>query len=268
MRTLQLKIAELGLKGTLIKAYSKFISLFYEGGYQNPDPNSEYLLDQSELARIFRENTGNQIHKWHHYFQIYERHLGHLRGTPFKMLEIGVFRGGSLEMWRTYFGAQAEITGIDIDPSCAKFDGLAGTVRIGSQADVDFLRKTVEEMGGIDVVIDDGSHDNLHISKSFDVLFPMLSDGGIYIVEDLHCSYWPSFSGGYSTPWSFINRVKRLVDDMHHWYHHRGQRDAASRDHLGAVHFYDSVIVFEKRRVEAPVCTIRPLDGLRPEDKR
>ncbi len=261
MPGLQSKIAELGLKGTLIKAYSKFISLFHEGGYRNPDPNSEHLLDQSELAGIFRNNTGSQIHKWHHYFEIYERHLGHLRGERFKMLEIGVFRGGSLELWRTYFGEQAEITGIDIDPNCAQFDGIAGNVRIGSQADEAFLRKTAEEMGGIDVIIDDGSHDNLHISKSFDVLFPLLSEGGIYIVEDLHCSYWPVFSGGYSYPWSFINRAKRLVDDMHHWYHRRGQRDRVARDHLRAVHFYDSVIVFEKRRIEPPVNTIRPLEG-------
>lgn len=261
VRGLQSKIAELGFKGTLIKAYSKFISLFYEGGYRNPDPNSDYLLDKSELAKIFRENTGNQIHKWHHYFEIYERHLGHLRGESFKMLEIGVFRGGSLELWRTYFGEQAAITGIDIDPNCAQFDGVAGNVRIGSQADTEFLAKVVEEMGGIDVVIDDGSHDNLHISKSFDVLFPLLSEGGIYIVEDLHCSYWPVFSGGYAYPWSFINRAKRLVDDMHHWYHRKGQRDRVARDQLRAVHFYDSVIVFEKAAIKPPVNTIRPLGG-------
>ncbi|MEL7172002.1 MAG: class I SAM-dependent methyltransferase [Pseudomonadota bacterium] len=190
--------------------------------FTNDDPAAKERFGPSELAQVFRAKQGNQVHKWHHYLEIYERHLGHLRGTEFKMLEIGVFRGGSLELWREYFGEKAIIYGIDIDPRCAAYDGKSGQVRIGSQDDPAFLARVVEEMGGVDVVIDDGSHDSRHITASFNVLFPRLSEGGIYIAEDLHCCYWPSFSGGYRWPWSFISVAKGLVDDMHHWYHRRG----------------------------------------------
>lgn len=230
--------------------------------FRNDDPSAQDRFGASELAQIFRAKTGNQVHKWHHYLDIYERHLGHLRGSQFKLLEIGVFRGGSLELWREYFGAEATIFGIDIDPRCASFDGVAGCVRIGSQASPDFLRSVVDEMGGVDVVIDDGSHDSRHIRASFEVLYPRLSMGGVYIAEDLHCSYWPSHCGGYRWPWSFINVSKSLIDDMHHWYHDRGQRISAAAGLVKALHFYDSMVVIEKDRVERPINTLRPREPL------
>jgi len=228
--------------------------------YEAPSDANFYAFDDpSDLESLFIRKTGNQVHKWHHYLKIYEQHLGHLRGADFRMLEIGVYRGGSLDLWRSYFGDKARIFGIDIDPNCKQFDGVSGQVRIGSQADPDFLKSVVEEMGGVDVVLDDGSHASQHIRSSFDTLFPLLSDGGLYIVEDLHCAYWADYSGGYRWPGSFINVVKRMIDDMHHWYHGKGQRIPAARDHLKAIHIYDSVIVFEKAKVPPPVNTHRPL---------
>ena len=109
------------------------------------------------------------------------------------MLEIGVFMGGSLALWRKFLGPDAVIFGIDINPSCIAFDGQFACVRIGSQDDPQFLRSIVAEMGGIDVVLDDGSHIASHQRASFDLLFPLLSDGGHYIVEDMHTAYWRSF---------------------------------------------------------------------------
>ena len=89
------------------------------------------------------------------------------------------------------------IFGIDVDPKCAAFDGTA-VVRIGSQDDPKFLRDVAAEMKGIDVVLDDGSHVGRHQRASFDVLFPLLSDGGIYIIEDVCTSYWPHWEDLYS----------------------------------------------------------------------
>ncbi|MEM7500315.1 MAG: class I SAM-dependent methyltransferase [Pseudomonadota bacterium] len=244
----------------LLKARGRLFSrLTGEPMFTNDDMAARERFGPSELARVFRDKQGKQVHKWHHYLEIYERHLGHLRGTEFRMLEIGVFRGGSLELWRQYFGEKAIIYGIDIDPRCAAYDGQGGQVRIGSQDDPAFLARVVEEMGGVDVVIDDGSHDSRHITASFEALFPRLSEGGVYIAEDLHCCYWPSFSGGYRWPWSFISVAKGLVDDMHHWYHRRGERNRAAAGHLKALHFYDSMVVMEKERVARPINTLRPL---------
>ena len=109
----------------------------------------------------FGEHAGNEgvkVHKWHHYLPLYDRYFGQYRGTPVKFLEIGVNNGGSLQMWRRYFGPDAVICGIDINPDCAQYDGQSGMVRIGSQDDPEFLASVIEEMGGIDAVLDDGSH--------------------------------------------------------------------------------------------------------------
>ncbi|GMG85229.1 hypothetical protein LNKW23_44460 [Paralimibaculum aggregatum] len=228
--------------------------------YIDDDAPAE-ALEATEFGRIYDSHDGARALKWLHYPEIYERHFGPLRGKPIRILEIGVAYGGSLEIWRRFFGSEAIIYGIDIDPSCAVHDGKAGSVRIGSQTDAAFLRSVVEEMGGIDLVIDDGSHDNRHIQASLDVLFPLLAEGGIYLVEDLHCSYWPRYSGGYAWPGAFYNRLKVMIDDMHHWYHGRGERIAATAGHLHAIHVYDSIAILEKRRVPEPVMTRRPKVG-------
>lgn len=212
------------------------------------------------LERFFWANKGPIVHKWLHYFPVYERYLGPFRGRPIRFLEIGVSRGGSLDMWRAYFGPEAIIFGIDIDPDCAAFDGISAQVRIGSQADPAFLAAVVEEMGGVDVVLDDGSHDSLHIRASLDALFLRLSEGGIYMIEDLHAAYWISHSGGYRRPASFIEAIKAMVDDLHHWYHNRGQGIAATANRLTAIHVHDSITVLEKG---APT---RPMHARRGDD--
>lgn len=101
----------------------------------------------SELLEIFANNKGAVVHKWHHYIPLYDRYMSSFRRQSPKVLEIGVGNGGSLQMWRRYFGDDATIYGIDIDPGCEKVNGLAGQVRIGAQTDHGFLESVVKEMG-------------------------------------------------------------------------------------------------------------------------
>ena len=204
------------------------------------------------VEELFWSNDGPIVHKWHHYLPIYDKYLSPWRGRPVRMLEIGVSRGGSMKLWRKFFGPEAVLFGIDIDTECAKFDGQSARVRIGSQADPEFLRSVVAEMGGLDVVLDDGSHVSQHIRTSLDTLYPLLSDTGLYLIEDLHACYWDSFGGGYRRPGSFVETVKTMIDDVHHWYHNQGQRIAATAGHLGAIHVYDSLVVLEKMAVSPP----------------
>jgi hypothetical protein len=225
------------------------------GPFSHKGPRPDDGQEPSQLESLFWENKGVIVHKWHHYLPIYERYFQPWRNRPLRMLEIGVSKGGSLAMWRQYFGPEAVIFGIDIDPSCAKLDGQNGQVRIGSQADPVFLRKVVAEMGGIDIVLDDGSHVGEHMNASLDFLFPLLSEGGIYLVEDLHTSYWKGWGGGDGEKSGFTKTMKTLIDDMHHWYHRGGQRVAGTIDHLAAMHVYDSVVVFEKKKMMRPFHT-------------
>lgn len=208
---------------------------------------------ESDLLDIFVATSESQVNKWHHYIPIYDRYLSSLRSRPVRFLEIGVAQGGSLRLWREYLGERAVVYGIDVAPECAQFDGMSGQVRIGSQADPEFLLATVQEMGGIDVVLDDGSHRMEHIRKSLNVLFPLLNEGGLYIIEDLHTAYFKKFGGGYGARDNFFRLIAELVDDMHRWYHTHGSRHAHISDFCTGIHVFDSLVVLEKNRSVAPV---------------
>ena len=225
------------------------------------DRDVEAMLESSDCGRLFLEHEGSAIHKWVHYFEIYSRELAPVRhGFPLpdgsrrqlRFLEIGVSHGGSLELWRRYLGPDATIFGIDVDPRCAKVDDRVASVRIGSQTDAAFLRSVVDEMGGLDVVIDDGSHQAHHQRKTLDVLFPLLADGGLYVVEDVHTAYWSNFGGGLRRRGSWIETVKAVIDDMHVPYHGHSTAVLSSDSGAFRVTAYDSITVIEKRPASRP----------------
>ena len=216
------------------------------------DVSSKYSFE-GDLLDIFVGGNERAVHKWHHHLPIYDRYFNHWRGKEVRFLEVGVDRGGSLDMWRKYFGEQAIIFGIDIDEDCRQLDGVSGTVRIGSQADEKFLEQVIEEMGGqVDIVLDDGSHNMSDIKITLEALFPKMSDSGIYMIEDLHTSYWERFGGGYRARENFFNHVRSLIDDLHRWYHAFPVKHPRISDHCSAIHIHDSMCVFERGPVERP----------------
>lgn len=223
-------------------------------GFVIPAEKSQELARSAtgDLEKLFYAHKGRTVHKWLHFLPAYEAAFSRYRGTDVRMLEIGVNQGGSLEMWRSYFGPAATIFGIDIDPSCAANVDAPNQVRIGSQTDEAFLRRVVDEMGTPDIILDDGSHVRPHQVETFRVLFPLLKEGGVYLIEDMHTSYWSRvYDGGYRKPGTMIELVKDIIDDMHAWYHDHPTTTPA-RDWIPAVHVYDSIAVIEKRRVSRP----------------
>jgi 23S rRNA U2552 (ribose-2'-O)-methylase RlmE/FtsJ len=130
------------------------------------------------------------MHKWEHYFEVYERFLSPIRRANPVVLEIGVQLGGSVEMWREYFGAATRIYGIDINPDARQQQDIVTKVFIGDQQDRSFLRAVLREIGRPDVVIDDGGHTANQQITAFEELYPALSDAGLYVVEDTHTSLW------------------------------------------------------------------------------
>lgn len=219
------------------------------------EATAERLLASAEndMERLFYGPRDRVVMKWHHYLAVYDRYLARFRGTPVRLLEIGVNRGGSLQLWRDYLGAAAVIHGIDIDPRCAQIDDPGLTVHIGDQADQALLDEVFRAMGGIDVVIDDGSHVSSHQIATFLALFPKLSDGGVYICEDLHASYWRRFGGGLGRQGTFIEFLKERIDGLHaHYFEAADAGGTPPLAGLYALSIYDSIAVVEKRREEAP----------------
>lgn len=199
-----------------------------------------------DLRDIYIGIDGGRAHKWHHYLPLYDRYFARFRGRPLRFLEIGVSKGGSLVMWRRFFGPEAVIFGVDINRDCAKFDRQAAQVRIGSQDDMDFMRGVLAEMGGVDVILDDGSHQMRHVRASLLGLFPLLADGGLYVIEDMHTAFWRSYGGGYLSRDNIFALVAEMMADMHHWYHERGMVHPDLSGVCRGIHVHDSMIVLEK----------------------
>ena len=130
------------------------------------------------------------MHKWDHYFEVYERFCRPSAVATRCVLEIGVQLGGSVEMWRDYFGPATRIYGIDINPDAKQQEDIVTKVFIGDQQDRGFLRSVLREIGTPDVVIDDGGHTANQQITAFEELYPALSDNGLYFVEDTHTSLW------------------------------------------------------------------------------
>ncbi len=206
------------------------------------------------LAEYFYNNPGPGVCKWHHYFEIYDRHFVRFRGQSPVVVEIGVAMGGSLPMWHHYFGPGARVIGIDIDPACRQFEDDATTIMIGDQANRDFLATVRERVPHIDILIDDGGHTMEQQIVTFEELYPHIQPDGIYLCEDTHTSLLPNFGGGYLKNGTFLEHAKGLVDRLHSWHSQDPAVLPVNEFTLTThgIHFYESIVVFEKRRMDHP----------------
>jgi hypothetical protein len=208
----------------------------------------------NDLEKYFYSNTGNLIHKWKHYFEVYERHFSKYRGTDVVMVEFGVFQGGSLQMWKNYFGPKAKIYGIDINPKCKMLEEDQVEILIGDQEDRGFLRSLTKLIPRVDILLDDGGHTMKQQITTFEELFPHVDKNGVYLCEDLLTSYRPNFGGGYKDPASYIEYSKNFIDQLNAWHTHTPEtlsvNDFTRTAH--SLHYYDSILVIEKHPMEQP----------------
>lgn len=207
------------------------------------------------------------MHKWAHYLDVYDRHLSGFRRRGVTVLEIGVREGGSLRMWRDYFGPAATVVGLDIDPRCARLADPDTIVVIGDQGDPEVLRSLVNRFGPFDVVIDDGGHTMAQQASTLDILWPAIREGGVLIVEDLHTSYWPRFGGGVGRDDTFIARLQNAIDSMHARYadDDAGLQPDALTSTLVGLHVYDSIAVLDRGRTTPPEELIVGYHSLGPD---
>lgn len=210
--------------------------------------------DVNPLEAYFLANKGRLMHKWVHYFDIYHQHFARFRGKPVTILEFGVSHGGSLQMWKHYFGPKARIFGVDINPRCKEYEEPNIEIMIGDQGDRAFLQSVADRIGQIDVVIDDGGHRPEQMIATFEVLWPNVVNGGVLLIEDMHAAYYEELDGGYRREGTFVEYTKNLIDQMHAWYSRERDRfdvDEYTRT-IRAIHVYDSIFVFDKARIPRP----------------
>ena len=204
------------------------------------------MSNGTDLWTDFQNNHGRLIHKWNQYFPIYEQHFSRFRNRPITFIEIGCGQGGSLPMWKRYFGPHVQIVGLDINPGCKAFEEDQVAVRIGDQSDPGFLQSILDEFGSPEIVLDDGSHVMRHVVDTFGVLYQNVVKDGIYAVEDLHTAYWPEYGGGLRRDGTFIELCKTLIDELNAEHSRGALPPTAFTRSTMSMHFYDSVVVFER----------------------
>lgn len=194
-------------------------------------------------SQAFGHSGANKLAQ---YFSTYERHFGRFVNLSPRILEIGVDAGNSLLMWQAYFGPNATIVGIDINPGCRMIGRLRGNiwVRIGDQGDTAFLKQVVDEFGPFDIIVDDGGHDQGKVHQSFTFLWPHLDHNGVYLVEDTHAGY----ANGKPTDPSFNEIAKGFVEDLNVAQGNPPTTVTQFQRELLSVHFYESLVVLEKGR--------------------
>lgn len=208
----------------------------------------------NDLETYFYNNHDKQIDKWSHYFNIYNQYFSKYRDKEVVILEIGVFQGGSLQMWKSYFGPKARIYGMDINPNCKEFEEENIDILIGSQSDRSFLRKVKNQLPKIDILIDDGGHTMKQQIVTFEELFGHIKEDGIYFCEDTHTSYQIMYGGGYLRKGTFIEYTKKLIDLLNAYYSEQSSLKVGTfTENVSSIHFYDSIVIIEKAIIEKPI---------------
>lgn len=237
------------------------------------------MINQT-LKQLYAVHSGKVSDKWSSYLIEYDRLFNVYRDKPVNLLEIGIQNGGSLEIWSKYFFNAKKLIGCDINPDCSRlvYEDSRIMVVLGD-ANSDLVESNVlQHMPFFDIVIDDGSHRSSDIVKSFARYFHNLADGGIFVVEDLHCSYWGEFEGGLFYPYSSITFFKRLADIINH--EHWGIAKSRSEilrgfflkydilidedllTHIHSIQFFNSICVVRKESPQNNSLGSRFVSGL------
>ncbi|MDQ0417716.1 hypothetical protein J2Z48_001889 [Croceifilum oryzae] len=203
----------------------------------------------SRLREYFFSNNNHLVDKWDHYLEIYERHFSRFVNKKINVLEIGIYHGGSLQMWKNYFGPQATIYGLDIYEKCKELVEERVNIIIGDQGDRNFWKQIKPHLPKFDIIIDDGGH-HMHQQKiTFEEMFSEVSPNGVYVIEDMHTSYLTPYGGGKNSKENFINYTKNIVDSLYGWHNEDVDQFTTS---IGSMTYYDSVLVIEKEPRQKP----------------
>ncbi|MBT2321964.1 glycosyltransferase [Variovorax paradoxus] len=217
------------------------------------------------LKQLYSDHKNKTSDKWSLYLNAYDDIFSAYRNENLRLLEIGIQNGGSLEIWSKYFPNAELLIGCDINEACRalRYDDPRIYIAIGDANSDAIEQEIAGHSNQFDIILDDGSHQSRDIVASFARYFPRLKDGGLYVAEDLHCSYWKDFQGGLFDPGSSISFFKRLADivNFEHWGV-PGQRSevlhtfsnsfdcsfaAVDLDHIYSVEFRNSLCFIRKR---------------------
>jgi hypothetical protein len=211
-----------------------------------------------EMGKKFATDKTDIRHNGKSYLDFYEPYFLPFRGSLITMLELGVKDGGSLKLWQSYF-PNSNIIGIDIDPARKIHEGGRIEIVICSQNDASKLNALANKYGGFDIVLDDASHVNDLTVKSFDIIKNHLKKGGLYIFEDMGCSYdgdlrpwinlghWPGMN--YNPPETNWINDRKTMNDLFNEIIKNMDKLENKKCEWEFMHFYPMTTVLKKSSV-------------------
>jgi SAM-dependent methyltransferase len=235
----QLMASLLKSPGTFMRILNMVPAMCHARDYANTFKNRDREVtgdfipqDPNPLWEYFKQNTkGSGIWKWNHYFDVYHRHFQKFIGKKSSILEVGVFSGGSLGMWKNYFGPECQVYGMDIEPACKVYEKIGAKIFIGDQESRAAWSAIKKELPELDMLIDDGGHTVEQMMVTCEEMLPFLRPGGVFICEDIHGNYnkFAAFAGSLVQE---LNLVEKPCP--------------AFQSAVYSVHFYPFQVVFEK----------------------
>lgn len=200
------------------------------------------MQSKKGIIDYFYESNNRSI-KWKKYFPIYEELFSKFRNKKITFIEIGILDGGSLEIWKKYFGPESRIIGIDNNPECKKFQNENFEIFIGSQSDKNFWKKFYEKVGNVDIILDDGGHTNDQQIITLLESINFINNGGIHVVEDVHSSYQKHYGNPHA--YSFINFSKKIIDDINFNFPNMNKFSYSLNKYIYSIQFFESIVAFK-----------------------
>lgn len=195
----------------------------------------------SKTEELFFKSKHSSI-KFKKYFRVYDLLFSKYINKKIIFIEIGVLNGGSLKIWRNFFGNKARIIGIDINPKCKKFEEKGVEIYIGDQGNKKFWVDFFKKIGKVDIIIDDGGHTNSQQITTAISTIPNINNGGLLIVEDTHSSYMKDFDN--PNKFSFIEFSKKLIDDLNFTFPNIGKFKYSLNKYIYSIQYFESLAVF------------------------
>jgi cephalosporin hydroxylase len=221
---------------------------------QSTTRNGEEDFSSNPLWSYFSTHkTGPGIWKWTHYFEAYHRHFSQFRGQPVTLLEIGIYSGGSLPMWRSYLGDECRVIGVDIEPACKSYQSEGIQIFIGDQQDRAFWSRVRAAAPEINIAIDDGGHTPEQQMVTLEELLPHMPPGSVYVCEDIHgvSNHFAAFAT------AMVHRLNATSGRLDGVF---GFTPTSLQRALHSIHFYPYLCVIEKHRY-SPKTIMAPKHG-------
>ena len=223
----------------------------------NPKDLSKESLELNSNLRLFQiyKNLKNVSLKSDTYFQTYEEMFNKYVEKEITFVEVGVLHGGSLFMWKEYFGKKARIIGIDLNPKAKELEKHGFEIFIGSQSDKNFWDNFYSKIGKIDILLDDGGHTNDQQVVTLSETINNINNGGLIVIEDVHTSYMKKF--GNPSKHSLINYSKYLIDVVNSRFPETKLKIKNNhRKKIYSISYYESIVAIKidsKKSIEASI---------------